>query len=77
MPDLIQHYHLPAFRMGGSDRMEEGLPRSLYLYGTLTAGGSTGIVPVVKDRMAEGYPWSLLLYGTLTAGRSIWIVLVA
>jgi hypothetical protein len=60
--------------MGGPDRTEEGSPWPLY---TLTAGGSTGIVPVVKERMAEGSPWSLYLYGTLTAGGSTGIVLVA
>lgn len=57
--------------------MEEGHQRSSYLYGSLTAGRSIWIVPVVKDRMAEGHPWSLKLYGSLTADRPIWIVLVA
>lgn len=52
IPGLIQPYHLPA-------RMEEGPQRSLYLYGTLTAGRLLWIVLVVKDRMGEGHPWSL------------------
>lgn len=54
--------------------MEEGSPWPLC---TLTAGGSTEIVPVVKDRMAEGSSWSLYLYSILTAGGSPGIVLVA